>query len=89
MGVILQVWIPLMFHHSLTDVKLLNFATFYKLVYELTDCQNVPVVQIPFSHSRHRNPIQLQHVATHSSQFQYSFYPHTIWNNLSLNNDSN
>ena len=50
----------------------------YKLVYELTNCQNAPVIQRPPSYSRRRNPIQLQRVATHSLQFQSSFYPRAI-----------
>ena len=78
---------------SLSDRrKIAKLCHLYKPVYDLTDCQNAPgpVVQRPPSYSRRRNPIQLQRVTTHSSQFQSSFYPHTIslWNNLSLNNDS-
>ena len=76
---------------SLSDRrKIAKLCHLYKLVYDLADCQNAPVVQRPPSYSRRKNPIQLQRVTTHSLQFQSSFYPHTIslWNNLSLNNDS-
>ena len=67
--------------------KIAKLCHLYKLVY---DCQNAPVVQRPPNYSRRRNPIQLQQVSTHSSQFHFSFYPHTIslWNNLSISNDS-
>ena len=70
--------------------KIAKLCHLYKLVYELTDCQNAPVVQRPPSYSRRRNPIQLQTMTTHSSQFQSSFYPQTIslWNNLTISNDS-
>ena len=70
--------------------KIAKLCQLYKLVYKLTDCQNPPVAKKPPSYSRRRNPIQLQCMKARSSQFQSSFYPHTIslWNNLTLSNDS-
>ena len=75
---------------SLSDrCKVAKLCHMYKLEYQLSDCQNAPVVPIPSSYSRCRNPIQLQRLTTHSIQFQ-SFYPHTIslWSNLIVNNNS-
>ena len=70
--------------------KVIKLCHLYKLVYDLTDCQSAPVVQRSTRYSSRRNPIQLQRIPTHSSQFQASFYPHSIslWNSLTLNSDS-
>ena len=70
--------------------KVAKLCHLYKIVHGLTDCQSVPVSQKPITYSRRRNPIQLQQPSTRSTQFHFSFYPHTIsiWNNLCLNNDS-
>ena len=74
----------------LNRCKTAKLCHLYKIVHCLSDCQSAPVTQKPITYSRRRNPIQLQQLSTHSSQFHFSFYPHTIslWNNLSLNNDS-
>lgn len=70
--------------------KVAKLCHLYKLVYQLSDCQSAPISQKPLSYSRRRNPIQLQQIGTHTSQFHFSFFPHAIslWNKLSLNNDS-
>ena len=53
--------------------KVAKLCQMYKLVYQLSDCQNAPIVPIPPSYSRRRNPIQLERLTTHSSQFQLQF----------------
>ena len=76
---------------SLSDRrKAAKLCHLYKLVYNLIDCQNAPVVVRDPIYSRCRNPIQLQQVSTHTSQFHSSFYPDTISlrNKLPIRNDS-
>ena len=70
--------------------KTAKLCHLYKIVHGLTDCQSAPVIQKPITYSRRRNPIQLQQLSSHTDQFHFSFYPHSIslWNNLSLSNDS-
>ena len=63
----------------------------YKIVYGLADCQMAPVSARTLTYNTRRsNPVQLQCMFAQSSQFQYSFYLHTIslWNDLSITNDS-
>ena len=58
--------------------KIAKLCHLYKLVYDLADCQNAPVVQRPPSYSRRRNPIQLQRVTTHSSVSIFILSPHHL-----------
>ena len=63
----------------------------YKIVHRLVDCEKAPVVRRSLQYScRRSNPIQIQTLLAHTSQYQFSFYPHSIslWNNLSISNDS-
>ena len=63
----------------------------YKIIYGIADCENAPVTHRTLNYScRRSNPIQIQTLFAQSSQYQFSFYPHSIslWNNLSLSNDS-
>ena len=51
----------------------------YKIIHGLADCQMAPVSIRTLTHNTRRsNPVQLQPISVHSSQFQCSFYPHTI-----------
>ena len=63
----------------------------FKIIYGLSDCEMAPIVYRTLNYSSRRsNPVQIQTLFAQSSQFQFSFYPHTIslWNNLQLSNDS-
>ena len=63
----------------------------YKVIYRLVDCENAPVAHRALQYScRRSNPLQIQTLFAHLSQYQFSFYPHSIslWNSLSLNNES-
>ena len=63
----------------------------FKIIYGLSDCEMAPIVYRTLNYSSRRsNLVQVQTLFARSSQFQFSFYPHTIslWNNLQLSNDS-
>ena len=77
-------------HKLSTRRKNAKLCQLYKIIYGLTDCESNPVIVKPTTLTRHRNPVQLQQLRFHSSQFQFSFYPHSIsmWNKLTLTNDS-
>ena len=77
--------------HVLTLSDSHRNAKLYKIVYGLANCQMAPVSARTLTYNTRRsNPVQFQSVFAQSSQFQYSFYPHTIslWNDLSLTKDS-
>ena len=63
----------------------------YIITYGIVDCENSPVTHRTLNYNCQRsNPIQIQTLFAYSSQYQFSFYPHSfsLWNNLSLSNDS-
>ena len=57
----------------------------FKIVHELTDCQVAPVYTKMLSYNtRQVSNLSLQDLRANTSQFLFSFYPHTIslWNSL-------
>ena len=63
----------------------------YKVIYRLVDCENAPVAHRALQYScRRSNQAQIQTLFAQSSQYQFSFYPHSIslWNSLVINNES-
>ena len=63
----------------------------YKVIYRLADCENAPVAHRALQYScRRSNQAQIQTLFAQSSQYQFSFYPHSIslWNSLVINNES-
>ena len=57
----------------------------FKIVHELTDCQVAPVHTKMLSYNtRQVSNLSLQDLRANTSQFLFSFYPHTIslWNSL-------
>ena len=60
----------------------------YKIVHGLTDCQSAPVqVKSPAYNTRQVTDFTLENIRTNTSQFLYSFFPHSIslWNSQSTN----
>ena len=60
----------------------------YKIVHGLTDCQSAPVqVKPPAYNTRQVTDFTLENIRANTSQFLYSFFPHSIslWNSQSTN----
>ena len=60
----------------------------YKIVHGLTDCQSAPVqVKSPAYNTRQVTDFTLENIRATTSQFLYSFFPHSIslWNSQSTN----
>ena len=60
----------------------------FKITHGLTDCQCAPVIfKRPLYNTRQFSNLSLQDISVNTSQFLYSFYPHSIflWNSLPLN----
>ena len=60
----------------------------FKIVHGLTVCQCTPVIcKRPIYNTRQVSNLSLQDISVNTSQFLYSFYPHSIflWNSLPPN----
>ena len=57
----------------------------FKIIHGLTDCQSAPIqVKSPTYNTRQVSNLSLESLRAKTSQFQYSFFPHSIslWNSL-------
>ena len=76
---------------SLSDRRrIAKMCHLYKIIYGIADCEMAPITHRALNYSSHRsNSVQIQNLFAQTSQFQFSFYPHSIslWNNLPLNSD--
>ena len=60
----------------------------YKIIHGLTDCQSAPVqVKSPAYDTRQVSNLTLENIRANTSQFLYSFFPHSIslWNSQPTN----
>lgn len=65
--------------------KQAKLGQLFKIVHDLTDCQCAPVLyKRPMYNTRQVCDSSLQDLSGNTSQFLYSFYPHSIslWNSL-------
>ena len=63
----------------------------FKIIHGLTDCQSAPIqVKSPIYNTRQVSNLSLESLRAKTSQFQYSFFPHSIslWNSLPTDTQS-